>query len=427
MTEHSTRAQPARHPKLAARTAGLIGSSIDSSISLLARQPHDVVRFAVGSPAAEAIPTAILAGLAATELGPSSADAYDYAATEGDPLLRGALLDLLAGTDEATTPDRLTITSGGMQGIDLACKLFVNRGDLVLAESPTYSNGSAAVLAYGGEVLEVPMDGGGMVVESLPDLVTRAGRRPVAIYTTPNFQNPSGTTMTLDRRRTLIDLARRWGAVIIDDDPYGLLRFSGEPLPSLHALSDGDPCVFSVRTFSKIIAPGLRVGWVDAAPEFGRLLINAKQVMDSCANLPSQRLVGRFLADGQLAEHLAKLRKEYHQRKVVMQQALAENFSGIASWTDPDGGFFLWVTLSETVDTQRLFDVALAEGVAFIPGRAFSPTGQFGNALRLCFASTPPDRTRIGIRRLRRSLDMLTAEVGTADRYRTPGPRPAPR
>jgi 2-aminoadipate transaminase len=397
-------------PQLAARAQGLVGSVIDSSTSLLQRQTHDVVRFAMGSPAAESVPTKLFAEICATELGPNCADAYAYGATEGDPRLRAAVLDMLAGTGEATTPERLTITSGGMQGIDLACKLYVDPGDLVVVESPTYTNGSATVMSYGGVVLEAPVDANGMIVEALPELIARAGRTPKAIYTIPNFQNPSGTTMSLPRRHQLLELARRWGSVVIDDDPYGLLRFEGAELPSLRELGEGDPSVFSVRTFSKVLAPGLRVGWVDATPEVSQLLINAKQAMDTCTNLPAQRLIARFLTEGHLQEHVAGLQVEYHRRKLAMQEALTTHFGDVATWTNPEGGFFLWVTMSEGVDTQRLFEVGLAEGVAFIPGRAFSPGGSFGNALRLCFASTTPERTAVGVARLRTSFDRVMQE-----------------
>ncbi|MPV39062.1 aminotransferase-like domain-containing protein [Georgenia subflava] len=395
--------QSATQLPLASRATGLVGSVIDSSTSLLARQEHDVVSFAMGSPAAEAVPTDVLGEINAAVL--ARHDAYLYAATEGDPALRSAVLAMLDGTGEATTEERLTITSGGMQGIDLACKLFVDPGDLVVVESPTYTNGSATVMSYGGEVLEAPMDDDGLVVELLPDLVARAGRTPTAIYTIPNFQNPSGTTLSLRRREALLEIAREWGAMIIDDDPYGLLRFAGDEVAGLRELSDGDPLVFSVRTFSKLLAPGLRVGWVDAAPELGQLLINAKQAMDTCTNLPAQRLVAAFLDGGHLADHLARLRPEYRARKEAMQDALAEHLGDVATWTDPDGGFFLWVTLPDDVDTQQLFPAALAEGVAYIPGSSFSPGGRFPNTLRLCFASTTPARTDVGIRRLRRAID----------------------
>lgn len=402
--------QPQTLP-LAERASGLVGSVIDSSTSLLASQTHDIVRFAMGSPAAEAVPTQILSEIGAQALGPDAADAFDYAATEGDPALREALLSMLEGTSDATTSDRLTITSGGMQGLDLACKLFVDPGDLVVVESPTYTNGSATALSYQAELLEVPVDHAGLDVDSLESQVEAAGRTPKAIYTVPTFQNPSGASMSLERRHRLLDLARRWGSVVIDDDPYGMLRFAGEPLPTLRELGGGDPLVFSVRTFSKIVAPGLRVGWVDAAPELGQLLINAKQAMDTCTNLPAQRLVAGFLAGGHLEEHLVTQRAEYLRRKVAMQESLTEHFGDIARWTDPEGGFFLWVSFEQPVLTEALFPVALAEGLAYIPGNAFSPSQAFPHDLRLCFASTPPDRIREGVARLRRAVDQLAAQA----------------
>jgi 2-aminoadipate transaminase len=378
---------------------------IDSSTSLLHKQTHDVVRFAMGSPAAEAVPSEILAAIAAVEL--VEPHAYDYAATEGDPPLHAALLRALRGTSDETTADRLTITAGGMQGLDLFCKIFVDPGDLVTVESPTYTNGSATALSYGATLLEIPVDDDGMHIDALEELVASAGRTPKAIYTIPTFQNPSGVTLSLERRNRLLDLARAWGSMVIDDDPYGLLRFAGDPLPTLRELGAGDPLVFSVRTFSKIVAPGLRVGWVDTVPELQPLLINAKQAMDTCTNLPAQRLLTGFLTGGHLEDHLVAQRAEYKRRKEAMHAALREHFGDIARWTDPEGGFFLWVTLDNGVDTTELFERALAEGVAFIPGPAFSPTGRFTHALRLCFASTPPHRIHEGVARLRRAVNLL--------------------
>ncbi|MDN5771762.1 MAG: PLP-dependent aminotransferase family protein [Microlunatus sp.] len=246
-----------------------------------------------------------------------------------------------------------------------------------------------------------------MQVDLAEELVAATGRTPKAIYTIPTFQNPSGTTLSLSRRRRLLELADRWGAVVIDDDPYGMLRFDGTDLPTMHELAEGHPLVVSVRTFSKIVAPGLRVGWVSADPALHPLLINAKQAMDTCTNVPAQRLVAAFLAEGHLDEHLRTQRAEYRRRKLAMQSALQEHLGDIATWTDPEGGFFLWVTLHNGVDTQQLFEIALAEGVAYIPGPAFSPDGNFHDALRLCFASTAPDRTREGIARLRAAIDRL--------------------
>jgi 2-aminoadipate transaminase len=213
--------------------------------------------------------------------------------------------------------------------------------------------------------------------------------------------------LSLPRREQLLELTRQWGSVLIDDDPYGLLRFAGSEVPTLHELADGDPLVYSVRTFSKIVAPGLRVGWLDTDPSLQPVLIHAKQAMDTCTNLPAQRLLTGFLTGGHLETHLVTQREEYRVRKEAMQQALAEHFGGVARWTDPEGGFFLWMTFEPAVDTEALFEVALAEGVAFIPGNAFSPGRHFPDALRMCFASTPPERIREGLARLRSAVDKL--------------------
>jgi 2-aminoadipate transaminase len=407
MTTPDPAPTPAAGLPLASRAGLLVGSRIDSSTSLLAAQSHDIVRFAMGSPAAEAIPTKVLAAIGAEEVGEASPDAFDYAATEGDMALRQALLAELEGTSDATTLERLTITSGGMQGLDLACKLFVDAGDLVVVEAPTYTNGCATALSYQADLLEVPVDDDGMDVEALERLVRESGRTPRVVYTVPTFQNPSGATLSLERRYRLLELVRHWGSVLLDDDPYGLLRFAGQVVPTLHELAGGDPLVFSVRTFSKIVAPGLRVGWVDTDPTLQPLLINAKQAMDTCTNLPAQRLLTGFLAGGHLDGHLRVQRAEYRSRKEAMQDVLAELFAGQARWTDPEGGFFLWLTFDPAVDTEALFRVALEEGVAFIPGNAFSPSRRFPDALRLCFASTPPDRTREGLLRLRRAVDRV--------------------
>jgi 2-aminoadipate transaminase len=396
---------------LADRAANLVGSVIDSSTSLLAAQTHDIVRFAMGSPADEAVPLAEFRQIADQVINHSS---MTYGATEGEPGLLKALVKYLAGTSDPTDEERITITAGGMQGLDLACKIFVNPGDLVIVESPTYTNGSATALSYGAELLEAPIDENGLIVEALPELVAAAGRTPKAIYTIPNFQNPSGTTLSLPRRHQLLELAHEWNSVIIDDDPYGLLRFEGEDLPSLQALSPGDPLLFSVRTFSKILAPGLRVGWVDTDPALRQLVINAKQAMDTSTNVPAQHIVAEFIRRGGLDNHLADLRTEYKRRKDSMQESLRRNLGDRITTTDPEGGFFLWLTLQgedAQISTRKLFETALAEGVAFIPGPALSASGKFDDALRLCFASTTPERAEEGVIRLRRAMDLELAAL----------------
>ncbi|OYO07224.1 2-aminoadipate transaminase [Propionibacteriaceae bacterium ES.041] len=401
---------------LARRADGLIGSVIDSSTSLLAAQTHDIVRFAMGAPAPEALPVQEFRMIGTEVLDASS---FTYGASEGEPGLIEAIVKEYARVGEPTDPERIVVTSGGMQGLDLAFKLFVEPGDLVTVESPTYTNGSATALSYGADLLEVPVDDDGMRVDELERLVAATGRTPKVIYTIPNFQNPSGVTLSAERRQRLLELAHRWGSIILDDDPYHLLRFEGSDLPGFNQLSPDDPQVFSVRTFSKIMAPGLRVGWVNADPRLRQLLIHAKQAMDTCTNVPNQHVITEYLVRGGLDAHLARLRESYRGRKQAMQRALAEHLGDRVRHTDPDGGFFLWVTLQgadAATDVRRLFDAALAEGVAFIPGTALSPSERFTDAFRLCFASESPERIDEGVRRLTRALDRVAADRPARER-----------
>jgi 2-aminoadipate transaminase len=403
-------------PEFAGRVAGIPGSVIDSSTSLLQAQEHDVVRFAMGSPAPEAIPTDDFAAVAREVLSAAHGDAYDYGPTEGEAELRARLTEFLEQVDgRAPAPESLLITAGGMQGLDLACKLFVEEGDRVAIESPTYTNGTAVITSYGGRVLEVPIDDDGLDVEALAELGSD-GAHPKLIYVIPNFQNPSGTTLSIARRERLVELAERWGSLILEDDPYRLLRFSGEDPPSLEEIA-GDDRVIGVHTFSKILAPGLRVGWVTAAPAVIARMIDAKQGLDTCTNVPMQRLVAGFMGRGLLDEHLARIRPEYRRRKEAMQAALRRHLDGIPiRFTDPHGGFFLWLTLPANADAEALFPLALEAGVAFIPGPAFSASGSFRNALRLCFASTGRERTEIGVARLRAAIDRHLAGAGAMAR-----------
>jgi 2-aminoadipate transaminase len=401
---------PDRDGAYASRAAGLTGSLIDSSTSLVQAQRHEIIRLAMGSPASEAVPTAIfaelLAGLAAD--GPW---VYDYGPTEGERELREQLLAFLQTRGEPVDPRCLLITAGAMQGLDLACKLFVGPGDLVAVESPTYTNGSATISSYEGAMVEVPVDRDGMDVEALAALAAERGTPPKLIYTIPTFQNPSGASLSLERRRRLVDLAAGWNAVLLEDDPYGHLRFEGDALPSLRELARGRAHVVGVHTFSKILAPGLRVGWVVAEPAVIALMVNARQGMDTCTNTLQQLLVARFMRDGHLDAHLTRLRREYRLRKREMQQALHDELGARGvTWTDPQGGFFLWLTLPEAIDAAALFPLALQEGVAFIPGPAFSIGGRFPNALRLAFSAEPPERMREGVRRLARAIERLEAE-----------------
>lgn len=382
----------------------LLGSVIDSSTSLLAEQTHDIVRFAMGAPSEDLMPIAALEESFAV----SRTGRFDYGDSAGEPRLREAILRLVSDTEAETSDDRILVTTGGMQGLDLAFKLCVDPGDLVIVEAPTYTNGNATALSYGAEVLGAPTDAHGLIVDRLPELVERAGRTPKAIYTIPNFQNPMGVTLTRERKVRLLELAERWGAMIIEDDPYGLLRFGGEHVASFSEIAPGHPLVFQVRTFSKVIAPGLRVGWIDVDPALRTLAISAKQAMDTCTGVPAQHAVATFLENGHLEPHLERLKPIYRERKIAMRHEIERAFGSRAVTTDPDGGFFLWVTFAgelERIDTESLFSDALAEGVAYIPGPAFTTDGSMRNSLRLCFATSSPARIAEGVDRLARAAD----------------------
>lgn len=397
----------------AARVAGIPGSPIDRSIALLARQPHPTVPFAFGAPAPEAIPSALLAEAASLALGDADAGALSYGPTEGEPSLRAALrADLLSqGLDIAD--DELLITAGGTQGLDLVCKLFVGPGDAVIAEDPTYSNGIAIITSYEGDVLRCPTDDAGLRVDAIARLVARTGRVPKLIYTIPNFQNPGGSTLALERRRSLLKLAERYDCLILEDDPYGRLFFDRAPPPSLYALDrlakNGSGRVTGVHTFSKILAPGLRVGWVIAPPPVIAKMIDAKQGLDTCTNVPAQRMVARFLESGAMPGHLDMLRTTYRARRDAMETALKQSFADMTGvrWTSPGGGFFIWLSLPAGIDADRLLPLALAEGVAFIPGSAFRGPEGPRNALRLSFAYPDADAIVEGVRRLRRAIDRI--------------------
>lgn len=388
---------------LATRASELTGSVIDSSTELLAQQRHDIVRFAMGAPSEDLIPMEQLDEL----FSHMPTGRYDYGESAGEPALREQILALSEQMGNPTSDDRLVVTNGAMQGLDLAFKLLVNPGDLVIVENPTYPNGYQTARSYEADVVSAPVDSHGLVVDSLREIVARSGKTPKVIYTIPNFQNPTGVTLSRERKTQLLALAEEWGSVIVEDDPYGMLRFDGTDVPSFSSLGGHNPLVFRIQTFSKLIAPGLRVGWIDVDPELQKLAVNAKQAMDTCTNAPNQLVVAKFLQQGHLAPHLDRLLPLYKERKAAMNQALSETFGESIRMTDPEGGFFLWATFMaerEQLDTQELFPAALEEGVAYIPGVAFTADNSQHNALRLCFATSSPDRIREGVSRLERAV-----------------------
>ena len=382
------------------------GSFIDETIGIVARQTRDTVSFAVGSPAREALELVGADDLAATVIRREGASALGYTITEGEPELR----EIIAGQARARGIDAsaadVLVSAGALQAIDLACRVFLRPGDVVVAESPGFANALSAFRNHGARVLEVPVDREGLDVSEAARLIRRANVRPRMFFVVPNFQNPSGETLSLARRHALLALAASHDALVVDDDPYGLLRYRGADLPPLAALDRG---VVSIGTFSKTFLPGLRVGWVIATPDVIRRMAKVKQTMDSSTGTLAQRIVLEFHRRGGAEAHVGRLRELYRAKQDRARAALARGFAGTGvTWNDPDGGFYFWVRLPRGLDARRLLDAALEEGVAFVPGDAFAIERDHRSALRFSVSGPTLERIDEGVARLRRAFDRLS-------------------
>jgi 2-aminoadipate transaminase len=389
--------------KYAARTQQMTSSAIRELLKIC-EQP-DFISFAGGLPAPEVFPVEAVAEASARILRESGPQALQYGATEGYRPLRELLAEELSADGPAVTVDNVLITTGSQQAIDLIGKVFINRRDAVVVESPTYLAALQAWNAYGARYVSVTADDEGMETDHLEELMAE---RPKLVYCLPNFQNPSGVTLSRQRREQLVDIARRHDVVIVEDDPYRELRFEGEHLPRLITLAgstgvyDGE--VISLGTFSKILSPGLRVGWVIAPTPVIRQLVQAKQGTDLHTAMFNQMIAHDLLSSGVLAEHRRVIVDTYRRRRDLIMDALAASFPPGTAWTHPEGGMFLWVTLPEGIDAAAVLDHCVSEQVAFVPGQAFHADGSGANTMRLNFSNAAPEQIRDGIGRLGRAL-----------------------
>jgi 2-aminoadipate transaminase len=315
------------------------------------------------------------------------------------------------------SPENILITSGSQQALDLLGKIFINRGDRILVESPTYLGALQAWNAYGAEYVTVPMDKQGMDTDDALDEALRTG--PKFIYVLPNFQNPTGVTLSLKRRQRLVEMADRYGVPIIEDDPYGQLRYEGDHLPSVVSLDDkyrnsGQAVyhgnVIYLSTFSKILAPGLRLAWVIAPAEVIRKLVQAKQGADLHTASFNQIVAYEVSRDGFLDQHIKLIRKVYRERRDVMLAAMDRYFPPQVDWTQPEGGLFLWGTMPEHLDAAEVLITAVEQKVAFVPGMSFFPRGGGHNTMRLNFSNATPEKIQEGIARLGGVLQAKLAE-----------------
>jgi len=383
-----------------------IKSSVIRELLKLTQRP-EVISFAGGLPAPELFPIARFQEACRRVLAEKASFALQYGTTEGYAPLRELIAGNMARYGIVAGVENVLITSGSQQALDLIGKLLVNRGDRVLVEAPTYLGALQAFDIYGAEYVSVPIDADGLQTELL-DEALRSG--PKFMYVLPNFQNPGGVTLSEGRRHELVLLADKYGIPIIEDDPYGQLRYEGEHLPALVVVDrenlqrdDGYRLgnVIYLSTFSKTLAPGLRLGWIVAPAEVIGKLVQLKQGADLHTSTFTQAVAYEVARDGFLDEHVRTIRQVYRQRRDAMLSALQEFFPPEVTWTHPAGGLFLWVTLPESMDCQALFEVALRENVAFVPGGCFYAGSDEGRRhMRLNFSCAQPEQIREGIRRL---------------------------
>ncbi|HET7208889.1 MAG TPA: PLP-dependent aminotransferase family protein [Terriglobales bacterium] len=392
--------------RYATRTKAIKSSAIRELLKVTQRP--EIISFGGGLPAPEVFPVERFAEACQRVLEKNGPASLQYSPTEGYPPLREMLAENMARYGIKARIENVLITTGSQQALDLIGKLFINTGDRVLVEAPTYLGALQAFNVYGAEYVSVPSDDDGIRTELL-DGALRAG--PKFMYVLPNFQNPGGTTLSEGRRHELVLLADKYGIPIVEDDPYGQLRYEGEHLPSLVVLdrenlrrdngySIGN--VIYLSTFSKTLAPGLRLGWIVAPPDVITKLVQLKQGADLHTSTFNQIVAYEVARDGFLDEHVKLIRKVYRERRDVMLEALQEFFPPEVTWTHPKGGLFLWVTLPEGVDSQKLFEAALQQNVAFVPGECFY--GSNGKPhrphMRLNFSNATPEQIRAGIKGL---------------------------
>ena len=372
----------------------------------------EMISFAGGLPAAELFPMDRVAQAVSGVLGRLGGKTLQYAETEGIPQLRDWIADRFSRGALRVRRDNVLITSGAQQALDLIGRVLLNPGDRVVVENPTYLALLSAWRPYGAKFLPVPSDALGLQVAELPAMLSQ--QSPKLIYLAPNFQNPQGTTLAADRRHKLITLLREHPVAVVEDNPYGDLRYDGEPVPDLLELEAGqlattthaaatspnDSRILYCGTFSKTLMPGLRVGWIIAPEPVIERMVQAKQAIDLHSSTLSQYTVLELVQSGFLTDFLPVLRGTYAQRRDLMLEALAEHFPDGASWTRPAGGMFLMATLPSNLDTTALLPASIRQKVVYVPGEEFHLNGMGRNTMRLNFSNAKPAQIEEGIRRL---------------------------
>lgn len=404
--------------RFAQRTHGMRSSAVRELLKLT-EQP-DIISFGGGLPGPEVFPIERVQEACERVLRDSGRQALQYSTTEGYRPLRELIARHTARYGILIEPEHVQLTSGSQQALDLIGKVFINQGDHLLVERPTYLGALQAWRPYQAEYACVAMDDDGMRMDEVEQEI-RGG--PKFIYALPNFQNPSGVTLSLDRRQRLIELADHYGVPILEDDPYGQLRYEDEHLPSLVSLdarlhaTDGAPYrgnVIYISTFSKTLSPGLRLGWIIGPTDVIQRLVMAKQGADLHTATFTQMVVYEVARGGFLDQHIKIIRSTYRERRDAMLQAMGRHFPEGVTWTKPKGGLFLWLTLPADMNANDVLKAAVAQKVAFVPGNSFFPDDTGHNTARLNFSYSKPEVIEEGIRRLGSVLKRMMKGVALA-------------
>ncbi len=330
--------------------------------------------------------------------------ALQYSTTEGVPALREIIASKFHNDKES--PDNILISTGSQEGLDIIGKTFIDPGDKIIVSEPTYLGAVTAFKSYRTKFVTVEADDRGMNVDSLEDKLDHIygkGDLVKFVYTVPNFHNPNGSTMSMRRRKKLVKLADEYDLIIIEDDPYGQLRYIGESLPKIKDLSP-DRTIY-MSTFSKIMVPAMRLGWNVIPEEIHSKMVICKQSIDLCTSAFNQYLALGFLEKGYFEPHIEMIKKNYGEKRKVMLKYLDKYFPESASWTKPEGGMFLWATLDNRIDTRKMFNRALEANVAYVMGGAFYPNGGGHNTMRLNFSFSKPDILKEGVKRLGKVIE----------------------
>jgi 2-aminoadipate transaminase len=333
-----------------------------------------------------------------------AAQVLQYGPTSGLEPIKDVIVEVMAAEGTPARQEDVFVTTGAQQGLDLIAKVFLDEGDAILCEGPTYAGALNAFAAYRPRIAHVPMDRAGIIPVAARETLTKARKQGLHvkfIYTVPNFQNPAGVTLIRERREELLEIAREFDLVVVEDNPYGMLRFEGEPLPTLATLEQAQDGVVDrvvyLGTFSKIFAPGVRLGWVHAQPGILHKINVGKQGADLCSSNLSQMMISRYFQNADWRAYVGRLTSMYRERRDAMLDSLAEFMPKEVHWTHPEGGLFVWATLPTYLDATAMLPRAIARNVAYVPGEGFYAGGAGKNHMRLNFSFVEPERIRRGI------------------------------